>query len=208
MADARFSEAMLERIRRHRRLEADRQQAAASIAIGGFFQSPEGSSYAEALTSVTSLMRSLGTPMPEVPRDLAQEDKFLPPPCTAAEIDAASEALGFAIPAALQQLYLEVGDGGFGPCNGTFELERVVREYLDLTDEPAGPKGELWPANLLPIADLSPGFTCLDLATGQIVDWDPGELGEGEGEAAWQASFAEAAPDLITWLTLWLDEPL
>jgi hypothetical protein len=208
MADARFPEEMLERIRRHRRLEADRQQAAASLAIAGFFESPQGSSYAEALTSVTSIMRRLGTPMPEAPRRKEQEDKMLPPPCTPAELDTATEALGFPIPAALQQLYLEVGNGSFGPCNSSFEIERVAAEYLDLRDEPAGPRGELWPPNLLPIADLSPGYTCLDLATGRIVDWDPGELGNGEGEEAWQASFAEAAPDLITWLTLWLDEPL
>ncbi len=40
------------------------------------------------------------------------------PPATAAEVDAAEAALGFAIPPLLRRLYTEVGNGGFGPIHG------------------------------------------------------------------------------------------
>jgi len=40
------------------------------------------------------------------------------PYATAAEVDAAEVALGFAIPALLRRLYTEVANGGFGPSYG------------------------------------------------------------------------------------------
>jgi hypothetical protein len=40
------------------------------------------------------------------------------PPTTAAQVDTAEEALGFAIPPILRRLYTEVANGGFGPGYG------------------------------------------------------------------------------------------
>src|SRR5690242_12415879 len=40
------------------------------------------------------------------------------PPATPAAVEAAEQALGFALPPLLRQLYLEVGNGGFGPGYG------------------------------------------------------------------------------------------
>jgi hypothetical protein len=40
------------------------------------------------------------------------------PPTTPAEVDTAEAALGFAIPPLLRRLYVEVGNGGFGPNYG------------------------------------------------------------------------------------------
>lgn len=40
------------------------------------------------------------------------------PPATSAEVDAAEISLGFAVPQFLRRLYLEVGNGGFGPNYG------------------------------------------------------------------------------------------
>jgi hypothetical protein len=41
-----------------------------------------------------------------------------PAPASEAEVDAAEAALGFRIPPFLLRLYLEVGNGGFGPGAG------------------------------------------------------------------------------------------
>jgi hypothetical protein len=40
------------------------------------------------------------------------------PPATAAELDAAEVALAFAIPQLFRRLYIEIGNGGFGPNYG------------------------------------------------------------------------------------------
>ena len=70
---------------------------------------------------------------------------------------------------------------------------------------PQGPKDQPWRRELLPIAIIDPGYTCLDMATGRVVDWDPEELTERSGDRAWQASFREEASSLTAWLEAWLD---
>lgn len=126
------------------------------------------------------------------------------PPATAAVLDAAEARLGFALPAALRRVYGEVGDGGFGPGGGLLPIERIVDEYLLLTAQPQGPKDQPWPAELLPIEVVDPGYVTLDVATGRVVDWDPEELTERSGDAAWRASFRESASSLEAWLEAWV----
>ena len=43
-------------------------------------------------------------------------------PVTQQELDRAKAMLGFALPPLLKRVYLEVGNGGFGPAHGLFEL--------------------------------------------------------------------------------------
>jgi hypothetical protein len=45
------------------------------------------------------------------------------PPTTAAKLDAAEKALGFAVPPILRRLYTEVGNGGFGPGYGLVGID-------------------------------------------------------------------------------------
>lgn len=197
---------MLERIRRHRVLEADRQEATAGFAIRSFFEGPDGGRIGAAPKSLSEAMSAAGVPTagPVRSRQVAGEG-LLPPPCSAFDLDWAAEAIGFPLPATVQQLFLEVGNGGFGPGNSAFGLERLVAEYQDMIAEPIGFGGFPWPPMLLPIADLDPGFTCLDVQTGRIIDWAPAGLDDGEDD--WEGSFTEAAPDLFHWLNAWLDQP-
>lgn len=196
---------MLERIRRHRVLEADRQDAAAALGYRGFFGTRGQAAADEGLQGPTALLDPGCIRRSHGPREGRQEsgESLLPPPCSAADLDWAGEALGFPLPAAVQQLYLEVGNGSFGPDNAFFGLERLVAEYQDLTDEPGGPCKASWPAVLLPIADLEPGLTCLDIQTGRILDWAPTDPDADAEE--WDGTFSEAAPGLVQWLEAWLD---
>lgn len=195
----------LERIRRRRVLEADRQEAAARLGFRGSFGSPASRRSDEGPFAQAALRVSVDLSGPARPRsrDEATAERQLPLPCSAADLDWAGEALGFPLPATVQQLYLEVGNGGFGPDNGFFGLERLVAEYQDLTGEPPAPGAAAWPAALLPIADLEPGLVCLDVASGRILDWAPAGLEEDEDE--WEGTFSDAAPDLVHWLNAWLD---
>ncbi len=84
-----------------------------------------------------------------------------------AEVD-----LGFPIPAPLRRLYLEVGDGGFGPGYGFYGLasgteqfpdENVVYLYtLFRKGDPEDPSFS-WPHRLLPVLDWGCAIrTCVD----------------------------------------------
>jgi hypothetical protein len=82
------------------------------------------------------------------------------PPATVAEVDAAEKALSFAIPQLLRRLYLEVGNGGFGPnyglegvptlppAPGTADIVALYRQYSD--PDPHGPAHQ-WPHGLVPL---------------------------------------------------------
>lgn len=47
------------------------------------------------------------------------------PPASPAAVDAAEAALGFAIPQLLRRLYIEVGNGGFGPNYGLEDVPTI-----------------------------------------------------------------------------------
>jgi hypothetical protein len=134
----------------------------------------------------------------------ADNSTELPPPASAAQLDAAEARLGTPLPAALRRIYAEVANGGFGPGGGLLPVERAVDAYAELTRVPYLPKGGVWPTELLPIQDVDPGYVTLDVRTGRIVDWDPEDLTERSGERAWQATFTEAASSLEAWLEAWL----
>lgn len=82
------------------------------------------------------------------------------PPVTAEEAAAAEEALGFALPPLLKRIYVEIGNGGFGPGYGLYGLSTGLAEgrypaalealYAALRKEP--PEGmSPWPEGLLPV---------------------------------------------------------
>ena len=197
---------LLERLRRQRLLEADRQEATAELNIRAFLKAAAGpvDGPPEAIHTV---MAGMTKTHPD--REEAILEALLPRPCSPADIDWAAEALGFPLPAILQQLYLEVGNGAFGPGNGVFTIERLVAEYQDLVDRTVPPIEALWPGPLLPVADLDPGFVCLDVESGRVLEWTPDRFEEEEEEEEdWEAedgSFSEAAPNLSQWLEEWLD---
>jgi hypothetical protein len=112
--------------------------------------------------------------------------------------------LGGRLPLALRRAYREVADGGFGPGGGLLSLAAAMAAYRGLSSEPYLPSGSTWPVGLLPILEAHPGYTCVDVATGQVIDWDPEELTERSGETAWRRSFSAASPSVEAWLEAWV----
>ena len=126
--------------------------------------------------------------------------------CSDAEVEATEAELGFALPDALRQLYLEVGDGGFGPGDGVFSRDDLVAKYREMTEEAVGRCDEPWPLNLLPIAGADWDLVSIDRNTGRIVYFDAEELAEDEPDS-WRLAFKPEADSLAAWLAKWVDKP-
>lgn len=151
---------------------------------------------------------------PVDPRLVARADAFgasmsermrrdVAPPPDGAKLARAEAALGFALPIALRRVYLEVGNGGFGPGTGLLAIERVVEAYRDFRKEPADPGGAEWPEKLLPVVHHDPRYECVDASSGAVVTWDPEEI-EPIDRRGWARSFRTAAPSVEAWLDGWL----
>jgi hypothetical protein len=127
-------------------------------------------------------------------------------PASAEAFAKAEQALGFAVPAPLRQLY-ELADGGFGPGDGgLWPLGKTVKAYQKYIAKPQGPNDEPWPARLLPIAEEDPAVYCFDLSRGSVVVHDVQEM-DHLGRGQWERSFQQAAPSLAEWLEAWLGSP-
>jgi hypothetical protein len=126
-----------------------------------------------------------------------------PAPASEAEVAAAEAKLGFALPADLRQLYLAVANGGVGPEDGLYSLKQLLRKWREMTHEPVGPRGQKWPARLLPIHGDSWDLTCIDRESGKLVYFDLEEIDYG----GWKACFKEEAESLDAWLGQWLARP-
>ena len=144
-------------------------------------------------------MVSFGAPVDVVPA---------PPPATDQAVEAAESELGFVLPPALRQLYLEVADGGIGPGGGVFSLTELVAKHSELAADPVGPQGQPWPAELLPVQGDDWDLVCLDRSTGRLVYWDLQELDDDDelppDQPTWAASFVPEADSLDAWLTSWV----
>lgn len=89
----------------------------------------------------------------------------LRPAAKPAEVDAAEEALGFPIPPLLRRLYVEVGNGGFGPAYGLlgvptipatpFQADIVVL-YTQIYSVPLPEESPSWrwPRGLVPLISI------------------------------------------------------
>ncbi|MEO6255821.1 MAG: SMI1/KNR4 family protein [Sphingomicrobium sp.] len=115
------------------------------------------------------------------------------------------KSLGFAIPTALRQLSLDVGDGNFGPFNGIRRLANWAKDYAKLRAELPAERGREWPAELLPIVYLNGKRICLDRASGAVVLWT--KPPRKASEKKWLASFVPQSPSLEEWLERWVDTP-
>ena len=91
------------------------------------------------------------------------------PPASVAEVDSAEAALGFPLPPLLRQLYIEVGNGGWGPSYGLYgvptggatpdenDLVGFYRECV-APERAAESPAVAWPRGMVPL--LSRG--CVD----------------------------------------------
>jgi hypothetical protein len=130
-------------------------------------------------------------------------------PATPAEIIAAERALGFGIPSLLRRLYLEVGNGGFGPEYGMAGVPTIpptpgVADIVALYDQYATPDPAYpdwkWPPGLVPL--ISGGclfFECVNFIN------PPYSVVMFDGNVAdWRRSFSLVASSLKERLESWL----
>ena len=129
--------------------------------------------------------------------------KPAPKPCSETEVADAEARLGFALPAPLRQYYLEVANGGVGPGGGLYSLKQLLKKWREFTDEPIGPRGQKWPAKLLPIHGDEWDVVAIDRDSGQLIYWDVEEIDYG----GWKKSFVPHADSLEDWLDQWLGQP-
>ena len=127
-------------------------------------------------------------------------------PCSEGDVVATELELGFALPEPLRRLYLDVGDGHFGPGDGLYSRAQLVAKYREMTDTPAGPNEEEWPPNLLPINGAEWDLVSIDRVSGRLVYFDVEEIEEDEPDS-WRKAFRPEAESLAAWLAKWLDEP-
>ncbi len=80
------------------------------------------------------------------------------PPASERQVTAAEVSLGFRLPLLLRQVYLAVGDGGFGPGSGLFSLAALAAQYAARRKEQTAPA---WPPGLVPICDWGSGIASL-----------------------------------------------
>ena len=127
-------------------------------------------------------------------------------PCDCLDIEAAEAGLRLALPEALKQVYLEIGDGGFGPGDGLYGLEQLAAKYREMTLEPVGPQGQGWPVTLLPIHGADWDLISIDVDSGRLVWFDAEELADEE-PGSWPRAFKPEADSLAAWLAKWVGEP-
>ena len=159
----------------------------------------EGRVDAEMSARAQEIARQMNTP--------AAQPAAAPRTADEADLAAAEAALGFALPAVIRHLYVAVANGGFGPGEGFLSLAEMAEEYRELTRAPAGPRGQFWPARLLPVVRMEPAFDCIDRDSGEIVAWDVEELAEGSSNRHWEKSFKPVSKDLEAYLLDWLAPP-
>lgn len=135
------------------------------------------------------------------------------PVASADDIAEAQRALGFELPTLLKELYLQVGNGGYGPGYGLVGIaggatddmgKSLVALYAGFAASDPDDVHWRWPQRLLPVAHLGCAmYACIDCSTveGRVVWFEPNPHSDGE---RWDDSFIALAPSMSQWLQSWL----
>ena len=115
------------------------------------------------------------------------------------------KSLGCKLPLQLRQLYLEIGDGGYGPFSGLRRLSNWAKDYSKLRAETPKERGRDWPEGLLPIVYMNGKRICVDAASGEVILWT--KPPKKVSEKKWLASFVPQSESVEAWLELWIDTP-
>jgi hypothetical protein len=126
--------------------------------------------------------------------------KRVPPPISGDAIAKAETVLGFAPPPLLREVYLEVGNGGFGPGLGLLTLTEVVDQYLQNRGDYPDESGWKWPEGVLQFCSWGCAkYSCVDcLQTPFAVS--SFEYVQGSMES----SFIPTSDSLEKWFRDWL----
>lgn len=144
-----------------------------------------------------------GTPEHLEARAAGDVEKLPPLACaTAAAVAHVERLVGFPLPRLLRRLYLELGNGGFGPGYGLLGLGDGHRDDQRGTAPSIHEKWLVSPRSLLPICHWGCGiYSFVDCATGEGVMWayDPNPVSPSDpkqGPVPTNKTFAE-------WLLGW-----
>ena len=136
------------------------------------------------------------------------------PPASNAQIEAAEAQVGWRLPALLRNIYMQVGNGGFGPGYGllgvgggatsyvgpiTFSAIELHAAFLVRRELPPP-----WPRHFLPIVDWGCEiYAVLDCASdeGPVYALDPNRHGDGP----WRCDCKVHGATLEAWLRRWLE---
>ncbi|WP_367321382.1 SMI1/KNR4 family protein [Streptomyces sp. HUAS ZL42] len=133
----------------------------------------------------------------------------LPDPVDAATLARAEASLGFRLPSLLAELYVRIGDGGFGPEYGLLPLldnppageSAAVSQYLANRESGRKDPDWPWPEGVLPISHWGCAmYACVDCRSPEatVLLFEPNA---GESDRAW---FVDS-PGLADWLRAWVD---
>jgi hypothetical protein len=151
------------------------------------------------------------------PSEVTENSDVMPsqvfPVADEATLQAAEQTLGFRFPTLLRRLYLEIGNGGFGPGYGLIGVpsgatdggNSVVDLYQGYSKPDPNDIHWKWKEALLPICHLGCAmYACIDCTTdeGAVVWFEPNPHCEGE---SWDDSFIPIASSIEDWLSAWLD---
>ncbi len=137
-----------------------------------------------------------------------------PSAASQAIVVADEQTLGFALPPLLKRLYLEVGNGGWGPGNGILGLTGGAKDDLGCTavedylgrraSSPEDPAWR-WPEGLLSICHWGCGIyscvSCLEPGFPMVV-FDPNAHDDGQG---WADAFYAEDIAFDRWMRLWAE---
>jgi len=122
--------------------------------------------------------------------------------------------LGFALPPLLKQLFLEFGNGGFGPGYGLIGMtggapddtgKTALEIYLQFRSADEEEPGFCWPQSLLPICHWGcASLSCIscDEQDYPMYIFDPNAHSE---ETSWKDAFFKEAPAFESWITSWAE---
>ncbi|MDC2955285.1 SMI1/KNR4 family protein [Streptomyces gilvifuscus] len=133
----------------------------------------------------------------------------LPAPVAADTLSRAEAALGFSLPPLLADLYLRIGDGGFGPEYGLLPLldgppadePAAVVQYLANRESGRKDPDWPWPEGVLPISHWGCAmYACVDCRSPEatVLLFEPNP---GDPDHAW---FVDT-PTLADWLRSWVE---
>ena len=136
------------------------------------------------------------------------------PPATQAGIAVDEQTLGYPFPPLLKRLYVEVGNGGWGPGYGLLGLTGGARDYLGKTaiqdyllrrgsdqEDPA----LQWSKGLLPICHWGCAiYSCIDCTQPgfPVIVFDPDAHEDGKD---WTDAFFPECDGFDEWVQLWAD---
>lgn len=139
------------------------------------------------------------------------------PPLSEHQCIAAERSLGFRLPSLVRQLYMTIGDGGFGPADGMYGLfhaheihgdRTLLSLHREMTVDAAQAFEDLeiatwhWPQHLLLLCDWTSGTSCIDCSSEEapILRWVP----DGDPSTPMDDILIPEAPSLRHWLSAWL----